>query len=541
MSSSMSLEEQDPSESNFQETSQPIPSGRRTRNRRKAASTTRFGPESSPLAPTQSGLTPDQPRVRRSSIQFPAQDGGPPPSTDSTCPETPEEVDVEIETPTRKRTRKDRPKSSVLNSLGGSSPLRQTFTPDANVSSDQGEMAAARPPLESSYTSPDISERTRRKRQRPNVTERSASDPITPGRKLSTFQLDGDIAQMIKDGPTISKGKDKENGSIYFYKVRPRGSEVWLVKIGRTQKHAKERLNQIKGVCGHLEIEEHTKAVARDVPFHGLAEKLMHMELGNYQHQWRCKCGTRHREYFLVSEDIAVKVFERWRDFCLEKPWDDNGKILPKWAQRLHARARFNGEERDFDHHEFARRWTAFTTPKSFERFLSDAVRVWRLGYPNRWLIISLAELLTIVCISHHSFWASIWTTIIVILLLGDLVVTEHMHTTASIFQLMEGGLQSVSLRQKPSEDTTVAETESPAPENIPENTLRQQKRGELATQLRGSSTSASNESQIGMIQGMDGDNGDEFSDFTADEDDWITSFRSPASQDTNSTSQHSA
>lgn len=344
---------------------------------------------------------------------------------------------------------------------------------------------------------------------------------------------------MIKDGPTVGKGKDKENGSIYFYKVRPRGSEVWLVKIGRTQKHAKERLNQIKGVCGHLEIEEHTKAVARDVPFHGLAEKLMHMELGNYQHQWRCECGTRHREYFLVSDDIAVKVFERWRDFCLEKPWDDAGTILPKWAQRLHARARFNGEERDFDHHEFARRWTAFTTPKSFERFLSDAVRVWRLGYPNRWLIVSLAELLTIVCISHHSFWASIWTTIIVILLLGDLVVTEHMHTTASIFQVMEGGLQSVSLRQKPSEGTTVAGTESPAPENIPENTLRQQKRGEF--QLRGSSTSTSNESRIGMRQAMDGDNGDERSAFTDDEDDWITSFRSPASQDTNSTSQHSA
>lgn len=543
MSSSVSPEEQDSSVSNFEDTSQPMPSGRRTRHRRKAASTTLFGPESFPLAATPSGLTPDQQRARRSSIQLPDRDGGHPSNTDSTCPEAHEEVEVEIETPTRKRTRRERPKSSVLNSLGGSSPLRQTLTPDANVSSDQNEITNARSTLESSQTSPDILEQAKRMRKRPNVTERSASEPVTPGRKLSAFQLDDDIAQMIKDGPQMNKGKDKENGSIYLYKVRPRGSEMWLLKIGRTQKHVKGRLGQIRGACGHLEIQEHSRAVARDVPFHGLAEKLIHMELGNYQHQWLCDCGTRHREYFLVSDDIAVRVFERWRDFCQEKPWDPNGKILPKWAQRLQNRARFNGEEREFDHHEFARRWSAFTAPMSFERFLSDAVRVWRLAYPNRWMIISLAELLTIVGTSRHSFWASIWTSIIIVLLLGDLVVTENMHATASISQLMEGGLQSFSLQQKPPEDTTVAETQSPATGSSPEYAPRQQDREEMATQLGGSSASASNRSQLDIRQATDGDNGDETSDFTDDnnDDDWITSFRSPASLNTDSTPQHSA
>lgn len=161
------------------------------------------------------------------------------------------------------------------------------------------------------------------------------SEPVTPGKKLSGFQLDADIEQLIKDGPRRDKGKEKENGSIYFYRAKPRGSELWLLKIGRTQKHVKERLAQIKGACGHLEMEEHTKAVARDIPFHAFAEKLIHAELSNYQHQWLCDCGTRHREYFLVDEDIAVKVFERWRDFCQERPWDHDGKILPKWARRL--------------------------------------------------------------------------------------------------------------------------------------------------------------------------------------------------------------
>lgn len=430
-------------------------------------------------------------------------------------------MDVEIETPSRKPTRRARHKSSDLTKPGVPSPLRQTAAPDTDVATDQDDTGIVRPPFGSSYTLPKMHERTGRRLQRPHVTERSVSDPVTPAKKLSGFQLDGDIAQLIKDGPRKDKGKEKENGTIYFYRVKPRGSEMWLLKIGRTQKNAKNRLSQIKGACGHFEIEEHTKAVARDIPFHGFAEKLIHTELSNYQHQWLCGCGTRHREYFLVSEDIAVKVFERWRDFCQEKPWDHKGDILPKWAQRLQNRAKFDGKGRDFDHHEFSRRWTAFTAPMSFERFLSDAIRMWKLGFPKRWLIISLAELLTIVCISHHSFWASTWTTIIVILLLADLMVTENMHTTASIFQIMEGGLQSVSLRPQTPEHTKMAELESPALGDSPQSAPSQQRYGKVAAEPRGKSAAPYKQSEFDMRQAMDGNNSDDFQGFTDDEDDW--------------------
>ena len=539
--SNASLNEQNSSGSGLKKkTPQPVSSGTRARNRRKAASTTKFGPGSSPPAPTPSGLTPDQPRVRRSSIQFPAQDGGVSPNTDSSYSEADEEMDVEIETPTRKPMRRARHRPSELTKPGGPSSPRQTLAPYGDVVADEDGIGVVRPRLASSYTSPEMHESTGRRFLRPNVTGRSVSDPVTPGKKLSGFQLDGDIAQLIKDGPKRDKGKEKEDGSIYLYRVKPRGSDVWLLKIGRTRKHARERLSQIKGVCGHLEIEEHTKAVARDIPFHGFAEKLIHTELSNYQHQWLCDCGRKHREYFLVSDDLAVKVFERWRDFCQEKPWDHSGKILPKWAQRLQNRAKFNGEERDFDHHEFARRWAAFTSPLSSERFLSDAIHVWKLGFPNRWLITSLAELLTIVCISRHSFWASAWTTIIVILLLADLMVTENMHTTAHIFQLMEGGLQSVSLRPQPPQDAIMAESEGPALENSPRSAPRQQESGETAAGPRERSAAAytCNRNGIDTRQSMDGDNSGDFRGFTDDEDDWDGDARSPASVDTISTNK---
>ncbi|KAL1854332.1 hypothetical protein Daus18300_011518 [Diaporthe australafricana] len=267
---------------------------------------------------------------------------------------------------------------------------------------------------------------------------------MAPEKKLSGFQLDDDIAKLIKDGPARDRDKAKENGSIYFYKVRPRNSEMRLLKIGRTQKHPKERLSQINRLCGHLEIEEHGRAVARDIPFHGFAEGLIHKELSNYKHPLVCSCGKRHREYFDVDEDIAVEVFERWRDFCEKRPWDRSGNILPAWAQRLEDRARFAGVEQDFDHRDFARRWESFTNPSIFEWLTSILIRVWRIWFPRRWLIVALTELLTIICISTYSFWTTAWTVIIISMMLVDQVVTEDMHTTARIYQLVGDGLQSL-------------------------------------------------------------------------------------------------
>lgn len=311
MSFKFSLNEQDSIVSGSKKkTSQPASSGRPARNRRKAASATQFGTGSSPLAPTRAGLTPDQPRVRSASIQLPAQDAETSPNTPKTSPEANEEVDIQIETPTRKPRRRERPKSSEPTMPQGASQLQEPEPKSAGVA-NQDEIEVVRPSLGSSHTSPEIHEGTGSRSQRPNVTERSASEPITPGKKTtrSGFQLDGDIAQLIRDGPEGDKMREK--GSIYFFKFRPRGSEIILMKIGRTQNSTAKRLREIVGACQHIEGEEHPRAVARDIPFHGFAEKLIQKELGNYQHKFQCICGTKHKEYFQVSEDIAVKVFER--------------------------------------------------------------------------------------------------------------------------------------------------------------------------------------------------------------------------------------
>ncbi|KAI3401879.1 hypothetical protein diail_6438 [Diaporthe ilicicola] len=404
-----------------------------------------------------------------------------------------------METPTRKQTRRVRPKSSESTKLEESPPIRQVTAQETDADAYQEETRMLRPPFQPSHSSPEMHDEAERRSQRPDITDRSPSEPITPVKKISGFQLDGDIAKLIKDGPARDRVKEKENGSIYLYKVKPRNTEVRLVKIGRTQKHPHERRSQIRGVCGHMEIEEHTMAIARDIPFHGFAERLIHKELSNYQHQWQCECGTRHREYFQVDEDLAIEIFSRWRDFCEQRPWDRRGKILPVWAQRLQNRARFNGTEHEFDHSEFARRWATFTRPLILEWFTSDFIRSWKRGFPHRWKIVALAELLTIVCISTKSSWITTWTVTIVLMLLIDQVVTDDMHITGRISQLMRGGLQPL-LWQIPVKDRTVAGTKDLTPGFSPEKALYQRSSGST----RRKSVAANNQARVGMRQPVD-------------------------------------
>lgn len=489
------------------QTSLPIASRKSPRSREKVANDMQFGSKSSSPIPTRSGLTPDQPRVKRSSFHLLAPDIETFSNQDPLPPGTAEEVDSEMETPTKKPLRRIRPKSSEPTNLAESSISRRTVGIKIDADANQEPRRLLRPPFETSHTSPEMQDETARRGQRPNVTERAASDTATPVKKLSGIQLDGDIAKLIKDGPTRDRDKEKVNGSIYFYIVKPRSGEVRLLKIGRTEKHPNERRIQIKGICGHLEIEEHPRAVARDIAFYGFAERLIHKELSNYQYQWLCDCGTRHREYFQVSEDVAVKVFERWRDFCDQKPWDLSGKILPVWSQRLQNRARCRTAEHNFDHLEFARHWDTFTNPMSFERILSDLLRVLKLGFPERWRNIALAEFLTIVCFSGYSFLTKLWTVIVVSMVLIDTVFTEDMHFTARMSQLMGGGLQSLMLGQTSPKDRKVVETKGLTPEANPGDVLYESSSRAEVHQLRRESAAATSQPLIDMTEPInDGD-----------------------------------
>ncbi|KAF4874947.1 hypothetical protein CGCSCA1_v005771 [Colletotrichum siamense] len=283
-------------------------------------------------------------------------------------------------------------------------------------------------------------EETERRHQRPDLPVRGASDPVTR-KSQSTSHIERDLHNLIKDGPS-AKNREQQIGNIYLFKVKSATTDVELLKIGRTQKPAETRRKQIKGVCQHIHIEEHRRAVAEMIDFHGYAEKLVHTELANFQHQWVCSCGTSHQEYFDVREDLAVEVFTRWRDFCKQKPWAPDGKILPAWEQRLANKPKFGGDDHEPDHWELAKHWRRFTSPIAVERIASDAIRVWKDLFPERWQFVAIAELLTIICVSPISFWVTTWAVVIGSLLLIDLVVIPDLHLFKWIDRLMSGGLQ---------------------------------------------------------------------------------------------------
>ncbi|KAK2763382.1 hypothetical protein CKAH01_04976 [Colletotrichum kahawae] len=410
--------------------SPPRPSVRNPKRRSHAADTTHLSSKSSPLAPTQPDLAPHRVRKRASS-QLSARNIENSCHEDLPCVEPFQGTDIEAD----KSSRKPAPRVRSIAS-GSSHPLESSPIQQRRASNNE-----SRPPLGTSHTSPEMHDETERRQQRPDLPERGASDADSSPKKLSSFQIDRNIAKLIRDGPSYKK--DIQIGSIYLLKVKPTEIGVELFKIGRTQKHPDRRRKQIKAVCAHNEAEEHTSAVAEEVDFHGFAEKLIHAELANFKHQWVCNCGTRHKEYFDVNEDYAVQVFERWRDFCRERPWNLDGKILPSWEQRLQNMGRFSGTEKEFNHWELARRWSVFASPMTVERVASDAIRLWKDGFPKRWRIVALAEFMTMACISRVSFWTTAWTVVIVGLLLVDLLTTDNMHTLNWIDRLMGGGLQA--------------------------------------------------------------------------------------------------
>ncbi|WDK16940.1 hypothetical protein CGRA01v4_08223 [Colletotrichum graminicola] len=394
-------------------------SGTAITRRPKAAMPTQLDPASSPPVLTQSGLTPNQPRQRRSSVNLPVPDDDAPREAALIRPEPSEESHCEMDTPTKKPARRARRNPSGSNKRLEPSPLRTTAPPGPNVVAGYEAAEARRVSLFArSHTSPETQNEAERKGQRPSAAERSASVPTTPSKKLSGAQLDSSMAKLIRNGPSKDTECHLKDGGLYLF--HPLKS-IW-----------------------------HSTAMAENIPFYGFAEKLIHAELGNYRYNQPCLCTRRHREYFEVSEKIAVEVFPRWRDFCKKRPWDNGGTIKTVWGKRLDARAAFDGPGQDFDHGKFGRHWGTYTMPWLVERVLSDAIHQGKRWFPNRWQAVAVAEMFTIIFLSPASVWVHVWMAAVAALLLIDTVVIADLHATASVVQLMEGLAPEASQGETP-------------------------------------------------------------------------------------------
>jgi hypothetical protein len=110
--------------------------------------------------------------------------------------------------------------------------------------------------------------------------------------------------------------------------------KVPCVKIG-IAKNVEQRCNNLSATCGFTDLSECPQSDAVAIPRELAArvEKLCHMELSSFRMVMECdkgKCGARHtvshKEWFAVSELVAVQTVKRWLRFIELMPYHNQGK-----------------------------------------------------------------------------------------------------------------------------------------------------------------------------------------------------------------------
>lgn len=142
-------------------------------------------------------------------------------------------------------------------------------------------------------------------------------------------------------------------------------------------------------------------------------EQLALKELGNFLYEFKC-CGTKHREYLTVDEEVGHMVVERWARFCEEvRPYGEDFLLKAEWEFHLdrfkgrnHGRAKEGGERID-DHVGRGKRWEEFFRPRK-EDWFKHRAGVWKNKVrENGWQCWSLL-LAALLVRSTFSCWASL-------------------------------------------------------------------------------------------------------------------------------------
>jgi hypothetical protein len=157
-----------------------------------------------------------------------------------------------------------------------------------------------------------------------------------PFRKIGPWQpsfsrdltVDFALMKVIQTVPSTNSGG---NGFIY---ICWHESSSRVIKIGRTtdvMRRLQERSRHCRGTYKvDPQLYNGTKMV---VPFVGKVEKLIHTELENYRVRMDCNgCGLTHYEWFRVSKEHVMKVFQKWKDWMSQESYmqTDDGRWVLK-------------------------------------------------------------------------------------------------------------------------------------------------------------------------------------------------------------------
>jgi hypothetical protein len=133
--------------------------------------------------------------------------------------------------------------------------------------------------------------------------------------KLSTFTA---LEKLASRPLGVS---DMDPGFIYILWFEGKFGHI---KIGRS-KDPQKRIKRWKSKCGRDIKDVHTAIDLVKVPHVNRVEKLMDAELYISRRALKCtKCGTNHNEWFHTSQDLAVAIFDKWKDWILQSPYEED-------------------------------------------------------------------------------------------------------------------------------------------------------------------------------------------------------------------------
>lgn len=187
--------------------------------------------------------------------------------------------------------------------------------------------------------------------------DQDAQPKITKTRSLSEGAVQHSIQSHSKD--IIDSDLIKEmsssiplGGYVYIFKSLDRK----LVKIGKAT-DISVRKQQIQAGC-QLQDFDLAKVHSIYAKYPERVAKLARLELQNFQFNISCQNHHRHgdnseaiekehREWFDVTESVAVESVQVWRDF-VDQAYTSEGTIKDKWAKRLTLLSKTTSDEMFF-------------------------------------------------------------------------------------------------------------------------------------------------------------------------------------------------
>ncbi|KAE9366724.1 hypothetical protein N431DRAFT_351113 [Stipitochalara longipes BDJ] len=158
----------------------------------------------------------------------------------------------------------------------------------------------------------------------------------------------------------------EEDGYIYIYKSKNAFPGPKYVKIGKTRQAPNERIYKWETSCKFECIPIKDNNDKRFLHYHAV-ERIVHAELYNERRKYKCnecnqahKLGfgakyakspsTEHGEWFEISEEKALQVVNKWRDWVIKSdPYRPDGRIRARWLWKCTLGSFWmNGTEEDW-------------------------------------------------------------------------------------------------------------------------------------------------------------------------------------------------